>query len=430
MTELDWIEDFKLLVHKRLITIFRFSESEWEGLLESKNGISEFTIARSHSKLESTPKRSICLLIGTESGEQFVYIGAVSSKSAISTLETRIKIRAVTAVEPSSYSGFYSALSSQFDKSRLQEQFANKSAVVRLSKSVAVDVAEFLLSDPANHKAIQSAFSVTSVFGRKAENKALQNDAVRTALKVFDLGIEAEAKILEISDREETALSQVRILEDAVIEHDARTVPGLQFQSSDVTGRAVFVSGKERLEVITANKRPLEQVFGVDLIYFNKVKRSVVMVQYKMLDRENKGDTKWIYRPDQQLESEIERMHRFTNENPGETDSYRLNSGAFYLKFVKRDREEGTRGIVLPLDHFEGFIRSSSAIGAGGGIRIEYDSLKGQYLRNTAFSELVRSGYIGTYPSESEALMAFIELTLQEGRSVVAAIQSAGDLVE
>jgi hypothetical protein len=57
--------------------------------------------------------------------------------------------------------------------------------------------------------------------------------------------------------------------EDSVIEHDARHLPGFDLVGSDITGRAVFTKDRERLEIFTANRRPLEHVFGVDLIYLN-----------------------------------------------------------------------------------------------------------------------------------------------------------------
>jgi hypothetical protein len=93
----------------------------------------------------------------------------------------------------------------------------------------------------------------------------------------------AEATALALGQRQ-TALAGARLQEDTVIEHDARWIPGWTMDSSDVTGRAVFTQGREELQVFTANKQPLEQLFGVDLIYLNETRRSIVMVQYKMME--------------------------------------------------------------------------------------------------------------------------------------------------
>lgn len=393
----------------------------------SRHGVSEFTFTRSHSILQKTQKKSICLVVGVHEGDDLLHLAVIYSKSPISTLDTRVKICSVSEIYPPTYSELV-AKSSQ--NRRTISQLSNESSVIRLTQGVSTDVARLLASYPSNEEAIINALSEIDGFGRQGENNFLQSDAIKTALKIFDLPIDAKARIIELAQDKDTALQQIKIIEDGVIEHDARSIPGLQLESSDVTGRAVFSSRSERLEVITANKRPLEEVFGVDLIYFNQVKRSVVMVQYKMLDREGKTTPKWVYRPDAQLEAEIKRMHQFALDNPVAPNSYRLNSGVFYLKFIKRDLKEGTRGIVLPLEHFEQYRSLPKAKGRNGGIRVEYEALEGQYLRQTAFIELVRSGYVGTYPESSENLMAFIEFVLQSGKSVVTAIQTRNKVSE
>ena len=83
---------------------------------------------------------------------------------------------------------------------------------------------------------------------------------------------------------QDTALARVRLREDTVIEHDARSIPGWTLTSSYQTGRATFSQGDQVLEVITANKQPLEEIFGVDLIYLNRTHRALVMLQYKMME--------------------------------------------------------------------------------------------------------------------------------------------------
>jgi hypothetical protein len=137
-----------------------------------------------------------------------------------------------------------------------------------------------------------------------------------------------------------------------VIEHDARSVPGFDLVKSDVTGRAVFEKETERLEIFTANRRQLEEAFGVDLIYLNLIHQNIIMVQYKMLEphRPNDEETDWLYRPDDQLDVEIKRMDAFVREQTPGPLEYRLNPEVFYLKFVKRDGAISNGGIVVPID--------------------------------------------------------------------------------
>ena len=49
----------------------------------------------------------------------------------------------------------------------------------------------------------------------------------------------------------------------------------------------VFEKGDERLDVYTANRGPLERVFGVDLIYLNTVRQNIVMVQLQNAGADN-----------------------------------------------------------------------------------------------------------------------------------------------
>lgn len=80
------------------------------------------------------------------------------------------------------------------------------------------------------------------------------------------------------------SLVSVHLYEDNVVNADATRLPGFDMIASDITGRAVFEKRDERLVIYTANKLPLEQMLGVDLIYINETRGNIVMVQYKMLE--------------------------------------------------------------------------------------------------------------------------------------------------
>jgi hypothetical protein len=172
-------------------------------------------------------------------------------------------------------------------------------------------------------RAVTESLSVPKRFQNAA---ALQEDAVRNALNAFGVGPNDTVVSLELVEGRDTALARVPIMEDSVIEHDARSVPGYALVHSDLTGRAVFEKGIERLEVFTANRRPLEHVFGVDLIYLNATRQNIVMLQYKMLEPAH-GDglvTDWIYRPDASLDDEISRMKKFAKDSAPGSNEYRL----------------------------------------------------------------------------------------------------------
>lgn len=418
--EQDWREDLRLAAEKSGVSFFRFSEDEWSELKQSRFGGRKFTIARRHEFFDGIRARSICLVVGCEDDAPFrLYVGVISTKQAITTLETRVKIRRLEQISPHSKSEF-----SEVTGIAIPESVA-ETTVLRLSKMRRASIIHTLSDYPENEMAFHRVLDAVSDVDLRAKNRSLQLDALQTVLRVFDTEVNADAAFLDVSEEMETALDGTNIQEANVILNDSRVIPGYVLESSDVTGRAIFVKGDEKLEVITANALPLEEVFGVDLIYLNQISQNIVMVQYKMLDR--KGSTekaRWQHTVTPQLHEEIDRMHKFRTEAFPNCDGYRLNSNPFYFKFVKRERIEGTRGMVLPLEHFERILKSSDARGPQNGLRVDYESLSGQYLRQTAFIELIRSGYIGSTPNATEALEKLIKYVTTNGKSAVVAVRS------
>lgn len=422
MSEIEhgWREDLRFAAEKAGVSLFQFTEDEWSQLKQSRFGGREFTIARRHEFFDGIKARSLCLVVGREGGDYFqLYVGVISTKQAITTLETRVKVRRLQRISPHSESEFAEATGIE------SYGALTETTVVRLSKKRGGAIVHALSAYPDNEKAFHSALDAVRDVDPRAKNRSLQVDALQTVLRVFDSEVNADAAFLDITPDRDTALDGTNIQEANVILYDSRVIPGYSLESSDVTGRAIFVKGDEKLEVITANALPLEEVFGVDLIYLNRISQNIVMVQYKMLDR--KGSTekaRWQHAVTPQLHDEINRMRQFRTEVFPNCDGYRLNCDPFYFKFVKRERLEGTRGMVLPLEHFERILESPEARGPNNGLRVDYESLSGQYLRQTAFIELIRSGYIGSTPNATETFERLIKYVTENGKSAVVAIRS------
>jgi hypothetical protein len=81
-------------------------------------------------------------------------------------------------------------------------------------------------------------------------------------------------------------------------------------------------------------------------------------------------------------------------------------------------------GIIMPIDHFEQLRTDPACKGPKGGLRISYDGLAGRYMRQGAFLDLVRSGYIGAHAETTQHLKTLVDAVLANDRAVVAAIQS------
>lgn len=421
-----WLDNLKRLVQKKPLVVFQFEVEEWARLQESRRGANEFTIARSHELFEKVKVPTACLVIGKDDDGSAVYFGLASSRSAVTTLESRIKVKRALHIQPSSKADIVKLVTDKAHARNLHGRLASRESVIALSPKLSVHLVEKLAEIEENRVAMRTVVASLSAPKYFRSMDALQEDAVHTALRAFGLSPGDQAVSLELARDRDTALSRVNIMEDSVVEHDARTFPDYELTGSDITGRAVFEKGRERLEVFTANRRPLEKVFGVDLIYVNATRQNIVMVQYKMLEphKRKDRDTDWVYRPDANLDSEIQRMRRFSNQHPLGTYEYRLNQQVFYLKFVKRGSTLGNAGIVLPIDHFERLRAAPSSKGPRGAIRVSFESLAGRYLRQGPFLDLIRAGYIGATAETTAYLKDLVDAIVNGDRAVVGAIQS------
>lgn len=435
-----WLNALTELVVRKPLVIYRFSQKEWESL-DYANRISQFTVARPHSLTEKTRPSSVGILTrkASISGPE-TYIGLVKSRKPITTLDSRISFTAVRKMKPSSEKEILSLVTEPTLKGILRSRLNSNESVVPLSPKLSEHLVKKIAAIDENHDVMRAVMERLDSPRTYSSNVALQQDAVDLSLKAFGLSASAPALLVESADDQKTALDGVeiwndresgrkrdkivKVREDAVIEHDAREVSGFRLIESDITGRAVFRNGDEHLEIVTANRGTLEEVFGVDLIYLNAIKRNIVMVQYKMLEQGSNGNqSDWIYRPDNQLEAELARMKRFSQtHSPGQLE-YRINPQVFYLRFVRRDAILGKSPVTIPVDHFDILRRDPSSKGPKGAFRITYHSLAGKYLRQEEFLGLLRAGYIGAYAQSTADLACLIRAVLNDGYAVVRAVQ-------
>ena len=423
--KVGWLESLKNFAERHPIVVLRFSDDEWDALLSSRRGVNEFTVARPHSLFDGLKVPAPCLIIGKSDFEEKVCFGLLTSKSAVTTLESRVKVSRAVDINPSSEDGVCGLVTESPHARNLLSRLSTKQAVVHLSPKLSSHLIERLAGIAGNRGGMRAVAESLSVPKRFRGTAALQEDAVQTALAAFGLTGSDRALHIDLMEGKTSALGRVPIMEDSVVEHDARSVPGYELIKSDVTGHALFEKGDEQLEVFTANRRDLEHCLGVDLIYVNRTKQNMVMLQYKMLEPAGKVDDQvdWVYRPDAQLDTEIARMKIFSSAHSPGPKEYRLNPEIFYLKFVKRDASLAGGGIITPLDHFEKLRTDPVCKGPRKGLRVSYRALGGRYLRQTPFLDLVKCGYIGAHAATSAHLRVLIDAILDDNKAVVAAIQ-------
>jgi hypothetical protein len=275
---------------------------------------------------------------------------------------------------------------------------------------------------------------------RARDNLAQQKEALLTALSIAGL---SRDPVQEWAPSDETPVSfldglpSVRLREDPMVVNDLQNLPGFEVVRTYPYGAAVFESEatSERLTVILANRLPLEEQTGTDLIYFNETYQSFVMVQYKAMEREDRrvGPAEAVYRlPNAQLKEEIDRMDTVLsalkacapNTNIG---GFRLTENPFFLKLCSRlifnpDDVGLVPGMYLPLDYWKLLESDPSIQGPKGGLRITYDNAQ-RHFDNTAFTTVVSKAWVGTTPSQSQVLQDVIRATLATGKAVAIAIK-------
>lgn len=429
----NWQNDLKAWVEERPCAVLRLTAQEWAGLAVSKRGLNEFTIARAHYLFENLKLPTLCLIYPIQDGKvpwtweqpEKCLIGILRSRAAISSLETRVRITRAVEISPATEDELAALIQEQPHAKNLHDRLFLEQPFIVLSPKLSSEVITKLLEIPANEGPLRVVSSFLSKQQRFASPAAMQEDAIYSALKAFGVPVDTIANELYLVPNRDTGLIRVGIREDAVIQYEAKQIPGFRLVGSDVTGSAFFVSDTDRLEVITANRLELEEVFGVDLIYLNLTKRNLVMVQYKMLEPMKAAeDTDWVYRPDGKLKDEIERMDSFSRLGSTAFTDYRLNAQPFYLKFVKRNALLAQGGIITPLDHFKHLVETPVGKGPKGAVRVSYDSLAGAYMRSGTFLDLIHAGYIGTFASDTDKFEKLIREILKGNRGVVAAIQT------
>lgn len=440
----------------RGLTILRLGIREWKALRETRQHGNRFSLIFGHELARAGSRNALVLLsIGkyawdiNPDNDWFddleelpdeppgLKIGIVRSVQAVSTFDSRVVFDLIQPIKPDSLDAVLSRITRSALRSGVSGLQQSEAKYERVSEKLGRELIMLVVEEPANAAALRRINATLRAPTSLRDARALQQDAVRLALRAFGVR-DAVAATVELRG-EETALERVRLREDMVIEHDARTVPGWELDHTYMTGRATFVQNEETLEVFTANKQPLEELFGVDLIYLNHLRQSLVMVQYKMMEPQERrshtvkddlfeytvhDDREWIVPIDRQFKEELSRMARF-DRDLAMKGPFRLNPGAFFFKLVKRYASVDAAGIILSLGHLKQLILEGKASGPRGGLRVSYNSLQGHYLRGEAFVELIRSGYIGTRGATTHHLRELIEAAVNGERAVVAAVQSA-----
>ena len=416
-------------VEKKPIILGRFGEVLSESLNNTARGFEHFTIAKPRSAFQGFKVPTLCMLeIQSHDGTK-CYLATATGKSAITTFDSRLTIKKLRPIAPSSLQEIEREVTDTRIKHHLRDRVPFDDDFSILSPKLSAHIVELLTRNPDNHAALDTALASLPGLRRPSNNTWAQEDAIHLAMATFRIQNQIPNEVV-LKDGAISGLAMVgtHLYEDNVVSADASQLPGFDAIASDVTGRTVFERGAERLIIYTANRLPLEEMLGVDLIYINETKGNIVMVQYKMLEEERQRGRfiDWLFRPDTQFQVELARMQIPAPQ--GAMMDYRLNSSPFFFKFVKRRLiDSSPTSFLVSLDHLKQFLASPEAQGPMGAVRVSYDTLDGTYLRQDDMISLISSGYVGTHRTQTEALATIIDEVSRDKRALVLAWQKLRD---
>ena len=308
-------------------------------------------------------------------------------------------------------------------------------AVMEVISSLAPETAEML-----SLYSEQRRRRLSHLTSKERKSLAYQKDTVATALNIAGMDRSSLSFWTPVSDRKPKSflegLTSTYLREDQMIDKDMSSVPGYNSLGKlSNQANAVFENDNgETLTVIIANRQPLEEQTGADLIYFNERFRAFIFVQYKAMESEN-GKTVFRY-PDRQLTEEINRMDSMSLQlqkvgQINTRDGYRLNVEPFFLKFCPRlqfdpDSTSLVRGMYLPLGYWKSTADDPVMEGPKGGRHISYENA-GRYFDNTSFANIVSQAWVGTTIPQSKILEEYIKQVTATGRSVTFAVKREED---
>jgi hypothetical protein len=273
---------------------------------------------------------------------------------------------------------------------------------------------------------------------RAKENLAFQKETLGIALEITGISKDELLAWQPVDSSHQSFLDSLpgpQVREDAMLLADFSTVPGFE-AVGEVThyGSKVFEKPENpgvRLTVIMANRLPLEQQIGADLIYFNETYRSFVMVQYKAMEK-GKDQAEFRWQAGDQFVQAIDRMDALLAElnkiqSGNDPDGYRFSNNPFFLKFCPRvvfnpDDKGLFKGIYLPLDLWKRADAAGKLKGSKGGNVLTYENV-GRRINNSEFVGLVSGSWVGTAIEQSAILVPLIREILASGKTVTFAIK-------
>jgi len=394
-------------------------------------------------RFDHSRRAPLIVLAGFDDGA-ITHIASGRKGASAGTGLVRLNMRTITALDQPILFGELVSRAPKRLQAHIQRTLNNGGLLPPKSLGAVVDALLDLQPDLSERLARFSesrAEFIRRLTPTERENLALQKETLATALEISRIGTEP---LLTWSPDPRHRLSFLEgmpgayVREDAAIISDFSTLPGFDAVKDLPFAAKVFQrpdNPSVRLTVIMANRLPLEQQTGADLIYFNETYRSFVMVQYKSMERGSDGP-EFRWHDNDQLAAEIARMDTLLAElkqvsEDASPDSFRLHHNPFFLKLCPKiifnpDDKGLFQGMYLPLDLWKCLATHPATRGPRGGRLLTYDNV-GRKLTNSEFVTLIANAWIGTTVPQSAVLEQAVRSVLETGKTVTLAVKTVSD---
>lgn len=383
-------------------------------------------IAASGQSSKNSPRKSSIVFFASaepQQGHMIVALGKIRSRHAIATGRLRVRIDPfyplhipidVRHLVYDSDHHVVNAVLAGIASHPLTPRVFTKRTSFEIFHALA------LTSPEAREFLIQLDGSSYSIEGSDGMRLREEQDAVSTALDISGLAVPDEMKPVT-GDRIGRGQpfgamlheSYVLDTEDDLIADDLR-----RFDKKAVftpaCGAATVISGDNlRLTVINVNRKELENVHGVDLVYYDHINDQAIAIQYKRLERKVESvdgvmSVDWIYCGRSSIKNQLKRMWQPRRANPTSTADWRMTPSPTFFKFVRAedynsDSKQLLPGMYVPSDYLRlGLQDRTFNSGPRGGFRISYNNTR--YLTSSMFTELARRGWIGSCKTDKSSL--------------------------
>lgn len=276
---------------------------------------------------------------------------------------------------------------------------------------------------------------------KKASLFAQQQDAMRTGLSGFNLKVPAYEDAWELDEYEgslayidgyQTLGEYELVTEDEIANHDLQYFPDFVHSDKYHIKTNAFTDGNDIVLVSMANRNAIEDVLGVDLVYYDEVAESFCLVQYKRMIQHS---GKFVYYPssdgnykkDMKLMKshtatfkEIEKAHIGSKFNRM-YDNYRIFDGHFFFKFARSINFEPFHnrvipGYYIPFDMWVSLVEECKD--KNSTLKACAETLT-KFIATKEFCELLKRGMIGSRRCSADSVVQVMAECLRGNRSVV-----------